>query len=145
MAYKKILVAFGPKEEDRKKVLDKASCLAIDMKAEMFLIYVEEDQFYGAAYGGAVIVDDTLHDQAKKVMEEAGKRVNVDEKHQLLERGSIRSAVLDEASRLKVDLVIMGCHHLTGLQKLFGERIDGIISESTCDVLAVQLDLKDEK
>lgn len=147
MTYEKVVIALGSKEKDRKMVLDRASLFVENLKgAEVYVVYVEEDiQFFGAPYGAVIIDrDQALHVQAEKILQEAGAKIGADEEHQLSERGSIRSALLDVTSDLEVDLLIMGCHHLKGWQKLFGGRVDGIISESPCDILAVQLDLDDE-
>ncbi|KPJ68012.1 MAG: universal stress protein UspA [Coxiella sp. DG_40] len=140
--YKKILLAVNERYDQ--ELIQKAVQLSKQFEAKLYLVHaVEYITSYGAAYGVAVGADieETLMRNAQEKMRELCKTIDVSEQDQIVKFGPAKIVILDEAERLKVDLIVIGSHGRHGLRWLMGSTASAVLHTATCDVLAVRLEI----
>lgn len=140
--YSRILVAvqLDPMVDDLPT--KRAARLAEAFDAEVSLVHgVEHMSSYGAAYGIAAGADieEMLLTNAKEAMIKLGKTLNIPESHQVIQLGPAKLVVLDEAERIKADLIVVGSHGRHGVRLLLGSTANAILHHAKCDVLAVRI------
>ncbi len=116
--------------------------LAQEFGAKLTLVHaVEHMSSYGAAYGVAAGADieEMLIDNAKEAMTKLGKKMGVDSEHQVIKVGPAKVIILEEAERLKVDLIVIGSHGRHGIRLLLGSTANAVLHGAKCDVLAVRI------
>ena len=138
--YKNILVAVDLHPSYDELTLAKAVHLANENNARLHVIHVVEGiHTYGAGQGYQLIVEveNELEKEADKALSYLCQKYNILREQQIIARGSPKMAVLDNAKRLNVDLIIVGSHGLHGINVIFGSTADGITHNAPCDVLAI--------
>lgn len=138
--YKNILLAVNEKYD--RELIQKAVELSKQFNAKLYLVHaVEHITSYGAAYGVAVGADieETLMRNAHEKMRKFCETIDVSEQNQIVKFGPAKIVILDEAERLKVDLIIIGSHGRHGIRWLLGSTANAVLHAATCDVLAVRL------
>jgi universal stress protein A len=117
-----------------------ATSLARDSGATLIIVHVEEPP---TAYGGGELyygADQTLNraELHKALVEITPCDPAVPCLHKLLV-GDPASAIIEEANREKVDLIVMGTHGRTGLKRLvMGSVAEAIVRRAKCPVLTVK-------
>jgi len=135
---------------DESKYSEAATNAAMQLQAEQCEVYVlhvvKPPVLIPYAYIGEVddlgqVVAEEMRrgkdllDRAQQVLTSAGFRVQT-----LLERGDPRDIILDQAARLNVDLVIVGSHGLTGLDRfLIGSVSEAVLRHAHCSVEIVRI------
>ena len=141
MTFKSIVLAVELSENEQpliKKALDYAKLL----KAKITLVHaIEHVISYGASYGVAVgvEVEEALLESANKLMYKLGKKMQINEKNQVIKFGSAKDVLLEEAKRVKADLIIIGSHGRHGMRLLLGSTANAVLHNATCDVLAIRI------
>ncbi len=133
-----ILLAVDASEKSRGAV-NEAIVYASRFKAKLYILFVHEyypeiaESLTKAAEGVSDEVKKFLEDIKAKVEKEGGKAEIIIKDHSETWR-----AIVDEAERLKVDLIIMGKRGRTGLSKLFmGSVTEKVIGYAPCNVMVV--------
>jgi len=127
------------------KILQYVKTLALDMSAKVWVLYAEKPDLGFVGFGPGrpqSVVDQVANDFKEKREELQGevdklKNVGIDVEH-LLVQGTAVEVILDEASKLKSDLIVVGSHgHGAVYQLMVGSVSEGVLHRSTCPVLVV--------
>ena len=122
-----------------------ARALARQLDARLLLLHVIEDTFHPAFYGLALQsiydVDPHIEEKAlahlKTVLERAGGAEA--EADFVVRYGVAPAVVLDVAEELHADLIVMGTHGLTGLERFFlGSVTEKVVRGAQCPVFTVK-------
>lgn len=140
--YQNILLAVELIAKNDRLIISKAAELTKEFNAKLTLIHaIEHLSSYGAAYGVAVGADieQMLIDSAKKEMAKLGEKLDIATKDQHIHVGPAGIVLLEEAEKLKADLIIVGSHGRHGIRLLLGSTANSVLHGAKCDVLAVKL------
>lgn len=134
--YNHILLATDLSEENQ-DTSHKAKELAQVFGAKLSLLHVVEPiPNYG--YVGITDLEDQLLDEAKQMLTKAGNELGVDSNDQWVAVGPAKREILNTASELKVDLIIIGSHSGHHLSDLLGSTTNGVLHHSLCDVMTIR-------
>ncbi len=140
--YKNILVAIDFHAKSDEALLAKAHAVAAPDATITLLHAVEElTGMVTAAYavaGLAEIEADILKD-AKEHLAKVGSHAKVSKEHQLVKVGIARNMILEQAKKIKADLIIVGSHGRHGLKSILGSTANDVLHNTHCDVLAVRV------
>lgn len=140
--YKQILLASDLSAQSE-YIAERAEKMAKDSNAKLSVIYVMEHS--PVAYGGEYSIpidfnlEETLEKQARESLSKLGEKFNIKPKDRHLESGSIKLAVIDTATEINADLIVVGTHGHHGLDVLLGSRANAILHNAKCDVLVVRV------
>jgi len=139
--YKKILVAVELFPKTDAEPLKHAEFLAKEFGASVTLAHAVENIGSYSAYGIGVgaEVEEILLKSSNKEMKELGEKIGIPEKNRVVRVGPAKYVVLDEAEKMKADLIIVGSHGRHGIRAILGSTADGVLHGAKCDVLAVRL------
>ena len=139
--YKHVLIAVELIENNDAELIKRAVFLTEKFKANVVLVHaIEYAGGYGAsAYSIGLEVEKALIDKAKEEIKRFGKHIGISEDKQLIRIGSAKFVILEEAEKLKADLIIVGSHGMHGLQVLLGSTANAVLHGAKCDVMAVRL------
>ena len=139
--YKKILVAVELMPETDKEPMQHAEMMAKEFGADVVLVHAVEQIGSYSAYGVGVgfEVEKILLENSKKEMTDLGKRIGFSEDKMVVGIGPAKHVILDEADKIKADLIIVGSHGRHGIKNILGSTADGVLHGAKCDVLAVRL------
>ena len=135
------------------RILHYVRTLALDLSAKVWLLYVEKPDLGFVGFGPGrpqSVLDKVAHDFKEKreeLQHEADKLKNfgIDAKA-LLVQGAAVEVILDEASKLKTDLIVVGSHgHGAVYHLMVGRVSEGVLHRSTCPVLVVPTHDRTEK
>ena len=126
--------------------LAKAQELTKALNAKLWLIHVAapDPDFVGFETGPQYIRDhraDQLRSEHQEIQALAERaRAYGLQAEALLVQGPTTATILDEANRLKVDIIVMGSHGRSALYKAFvGSVCEQVLAESTIPVLVVPI------
>lgn len=144
MLFKNILVPF-----DLSKSSQHAFKVALDIAKKYdskitILTAVEGDSWHHKYYDSRA--DNELIKKQKKVaskfiedLVESGQKSNVPIKSQIVKSTSTVQTIVNFAKSRKFDLIVLGSHGRTGLDKLIlGSVANGVVQKSRCPVLVVK-------
>lgn len=141
-AYQHILLAVELIPESDKLILHKAKEFASQHHAKLSIVHVIEHLTnFGAAYSipGGLDVEEEMITGAKVELKKLAEHLHVDVEHQIVKAGSAKHIIVDEAKKIKADLIIVGSHGRHGVGLLLGSTANAVIHAAKCDVLAVRL------
>ncbi|GAX60584.1 universal stress protein family [Candidatus Scalindua japonica] len=127
------------------KILQYVKTLASDLSAKVWVVYAEkpESGFVGFGTGRPQSVSDQVAQDFNKKCEELQNEVEklraigIDAEP-LLAQGVAVEVILDEASKLNADLIVVGSHgHGAVYHLMVGSVSEGVLHRSTCPVLVV--------
>ena len=139
--YQKVLVAVELNEETDEQVIQKASYF-LQKNIPVYLFHsVEHMSSYGVAYGvsAGIDIEEELRREAKENMRKLGASLNIPEKQQVVHCGPAKFLIIEEAKKIKADLIVVGSHGRHGVGLLLGSTANAVLHHATCDVLAVRL------
>ena len=136
--FKKILVATDGSEFSE-SALGYAIELAKKNYAKLFIVYVVPLTTIGSAWED-VEIRERLMQEGKEILEKAKEKVR--ERGMMpevvLESGVPSEKILEVAKDKNVDLIVMGSHGHTKLEKIFiGSVAERVIAEACCPVLVL--------
>ena len=143
--YQKILVAVDFSQQTD-SVVQKAFSLKQKYDAEIELIHVVEIPVYPvlediAVTGMPGIWDEEITQQvvesAKQKLEKLADEYTIQQFKVI--PGLAKVDIVDYASKHAVDLIVMGAHGLSGIQRLIGSTTNSVINHAECDVLCVRI------
>lgn len=140
--YKHILLALELDAESDVAIIKKAKELVSLFDAKLWVIHsVEHLNNYGAAYGVAagIDIDAVLKTEAEQQMEKVAKELGLPEDHAIIIEGPAKHVILEEAEKIKADLIVCGSHGRHGVRLLLGSTANSILHGAQCDVLAVRV------
>jgi universal stress protein A len=141
--YKNVLVALELEPDSDIKIINRTRELMGEFpQAKIWLIHsVEHLSSYGAAYGVAagIDVDAVLKTEAEQLMEKLSNELHIPDERCIIIEGPAKHVILDEAEKIKADLIIVGSHGRHGVQLLLGSTSNSILHNANCDVLAVRV------
>jgi nucleotide-binding universal stress UspA family protein len=127
------------------KILHYVKTLALNFSANVCLLYAEKPDLgfvgFGPGRPESVLdeVTDKFEKKRKELQDEADKLQSsgIDAKA-LLVQGAAVEVILDEAGKLKADLIVVGSHgHGAVYHLMVGSVSEGVLHRSTCPVLVV--------
>lgn len=127
------------------KVLHYAETLALGLSAKVWLLYAEKPDlgFVGFGPGRPQSELDKVAEDFREKREELQKEVDklqssgIDAES-LLVQGVAVEVILDEASKLNIDLIVVGSHgHGAVYHMVIGSVSEGVLHRSSCPVLVV--------
>lgn len=140
--YKHILLATDLSELGN-VAMRRAQELAIATGAKLSIVHIMEHS--PLAYGGEfsipidVNVELKLESYARQALDRLANSSGVKPDDIYIEQGPVKTAVTQLATRLNIDLIVIGTHGHHGLDVLLGSRATAILHQAKCDVLAVRV------
>ena len=126
------------------KILHYAKTLALDLSAKVWLLHVVKPELGFTGFGSdQQSVPDQVaqkyHKENKELQNEADKLQNSGiDAESLLVQGAAVEVILDEASKLNIDLIVVGSHgHGAVYHMVIGSVSEGVLHRSSCPVLVV--------
>ena len=127
------------------KILNYVKTLALDLSAKVWLLYAEKPDlgFVGLGPGRPQsVLDKVAHDFKEKreeLQNEADKLQDSGiDAESLLVQGVAVEVILDEASKLNIELIVVGSHgHGAVYHMVIGSVSEGVLHRSSCPVLVV--------
>ncbi len=126
------------------KVVKKAEEIAKALSAKLWLLHVAEPEpeFIGYEAGPQSVRDSLskeFHDEHCQIQKIADRMRKADiDATALLMQGSTAETILKEASKLNVDMIVVGSHGRSALyQLLVGSVSEGVLHGSKCMILVV--------
>ncbi len=139
--YKNILLAVELNAKTDAEPIKHAEYMAKECGAKVTLVHAVEYAIGYNAYGVGINleVEEILVNNSNKVMKNLGEKIGVSEERRRVKIGPAKYVILEEADKMKADLIIMGSHGSHGLRAILGSTADGVLHGAKCDVLAVKL------
>ncbi|OGV27207.1 MAG: universal stress protein UspA [Legionellales bacterium RIFCSPHIGHO2_12_FULL_37_14] len=137
--YKRILHATDL-QKNHFAMCEKANTLAKYHHAELFLVHIVEipqSMILAQNLGFAGLIAPAKED-AKIVLKTVGEALKIPTSHQFVDTGIVRQHILERATSLKCDLIILGRHGEGMLQSLLGSTTYHIMQHAECDVLTLK-------
>lgn len=138
-SYKHVLVAIELIEANDVELIKRAAFMVKEFKANVALVHAVENIGGYSAYGMGVDIERDMVDRAVAEMKKFGKHIGIPKDKQLIKIGPAKFVILEEAGKLKADLIIVGSHGRHGLQMLLGSTANAVLHGAKCDVMAVRL------
>lgn len=144
MNLRKILVPtdFNEKSDD---VLKSAIGLAKNYDAELIIVHIiSTDIYISSFYASAVNMPNLLNEVAQEAqahMENFIKDFDLEGiKHSVsVVEGNITSVILEKSEQEDIDLIIMGSHGRTGIERfILGSNSEKVIRNAHCNVLIIK-------
>lgn len=138
--YGSILVAYDGSDHS-KKALERAVALAGTDKHEITVLYVIPSYQEMVGFFKTDSIKKAIFEEAEKILDGARKSVNGSGKTlaTIVQDGHAASAIADMATRLRSELIVMGSHGWTGVEKaIMGSTTERVIVNAPCPVLVVR-------
>ena len=118
----------------------KAVEIASQLNAKLHLLHViEPPTTYQLAQGlGFAELAIPVKEDAETVMKYLGEALNIPLEQQHVETGSIKKQVIDMATNLGCDLVIIGSHTPRAVPAFLGSTTYAVVHQAPCDVLTIR-------
>jgi nucleotide-binding universal stress UspA family protein len=125
--------------ESTGKIVKEAEVIAKGLSAKVWLLHIAEPDPYPVVVGGPTIRDSTsekLHSEHMEIQEMADRLREVGlDTTALFIQGAIVDTILKEASKLDVDMIVVGSHGRGAMfQLVLGSVSEGVIHKSECPV-----------
>ncbi len=127
----------------KNKIGETARHIALKSQAKLSLVHVLE--YTPIVYGGgefSIPIDLSLEEQlrhrATRALTNLGKSYDIAEEDQYLLSGSVKKEIIQLATTLHVDLIVVGSHSHGSMSALIGSTANAILHAAKCDVLAVR-------
>lgn len=127
------------------KILHYVNALALNLSAKVWLLYAEKPDLgfvgFGPGRPQSVLnqIAPDFKEKREKLQNEAEKLQNSGiDVEPLLVQGEAVEVILDESSKLNIDLIVVGSHgHGAVYHLLVGSVSEGVLHRSSCPVLVV--------
>ncbi|MBN1302745.1 MAG: universal stress protein [Melioribacteraceae bacterium] len=145
---KKILVPIDFSDYS-KNALRYSTGFAKKFSAKMYLIYIIEPTIYPADFSmGQIAVPSADVDVSKRAQEELQNLAKTEfdssiEVEIIIKSGKPFYEIIDTASELDIDLIIIATHGHTGVEHLlFGSTAEKVVRKAPCPVLSIREPIK---
>lgn len=142
LPYRRILLCVDF-SDDADKVCGRAVQLAREHDSELCLLHVVEHipidsvgDFLGPAQ---VDVHEDLLRNAESRLHRVAERLGVERTRCAVSAGYTRQEIVEHASAMDCDLIVVGSHGRHGLALLLGSTAGAVLQGAGCDVLAVRV------
>lgn len=140
--YQHILVAVDFSEHEQ-RVVERSLALKELSGAQLTLVHViDYIPVSGSEFGEMMPLNfdlsEELRKSARKKMARLLDQYSIPQADTHLLTGSVRTEVIDLATRLKVDLMVVGSHGWGGIDLLLGSTTDTLLHHAPCDVVVVR-------
>lgn len=139
--YERILVPTdGSKATER--AIRNAVDIASQYDATVHALYVVDASVYSSIEAGADIVIESLQQEGQTAIEEVTARARAAgvETESAVVSGSAHRAILDYADEEAIDLIVMGTHGRTGIDRyLLGSVTEKVVRSADVPVLTVRM------
>ncbi len=119
---------------------EKAKSLANMHGAALHCVHVVEPV---GAYGGGLYylgdLNEEIKNQATTGLNNMAMRLGVDSDKVHLIQGHTKDEILELATSIKADLIVLGTHGAKGFAALLGSTASSVLNGAKCDVLTVPL------
>ncbi len=127
------------------KILHYVKTLALDLHAKVWLLYAEKPDLGFVGFGPGRPQSELDHvaedfkEKREELQNEADKLQNSGiDAESLLVQGAAVEVILDEASKLNIDLIVVGSHgHGAVYHLVVGSVSEGVLHRSLCPVLVI--------
>lgn len=147
--YKHIVIAVDLRKESKKIVKKAQTVLAEGGVIELLHVAepIDAGLWAGAPFGAVVVNTEELEQEAikakRKYLEELGEKFSISESKQHIEVGKPSRVIKKFAEANECDLIVIGTHGQNGWDLLLGSTANGVLHGSPCDVLSVQMKVKE--
>lgn len=135
--YQHVLLATDLSAQSR-LVAERAKQITAKSQAKLSIIHVIEHS--PVAYGGEfsmpidINLEQALEKHATEALATLSNELNITNADQYIETGSIKTAVVELAKKINIDLIVVGTHKHHGIEVLLGSRANAILHMAPCDV-----------
>ncbi|RDI70491.1 universal stress protein [Halopelagius longus] len=139
--YDRILVPTDGSEAARGAIRN-AIDIASQYDATIHALYVVDSSVYASVETGADLVVESLEEEGKKAIAEVTDRARAEgvSSESAVVSGSTHQSILDYADDHDIDLIVMGTHGRTGINRyLLGSVTEKIVRSSDVPVLTVRM------
>ncbi len=157
MRYKKILAAIDFSKGMTEEVLNTSALLAKCSGAELFVIYVVEKELPMLIAEGIIVpapdletIDNIFEKLERKSLKKLEETLaKLEEEHNIkakpiVETGEAFDTILSTAEELKADLIVVGAHSKSGIERLLlGSVSEKVARKAKIDVLIVRAKKKE--
>ena len=139
--YENILLAtdFSPEAEQAEQ---KAVELAKRCGAELSLVHVVDYYPSMQLEGGLAMlpnIEERLNEKAQEDLDACVARLPIELKATYIGHGPPKGVIIEYATEIGADLIVLGSHGRHGLGLLLGSTATGVLHVAKCDVLAVRV------
>lgn len=140
--YKNILLAVDLHPSCDERITQRAVEMSKTYHANLSILHVVEHiNAYSAAQGYPVVleVEEQLAQSAKTTLNTLVGKYGIPPEQQIIEIGPPTWAIIEQAKKLNVDLIVIGSHGRHGIRLLLGSTANAVLHQAECDVLAVRV------
>ncbi len=141
-AYQHILLAIDI-SEDSEAVGARAIQLVWEYGARLTLLHVVanvyEEPVYDLMSSFPADMESRLVENAARSLRSLADKLNVADAECRVEVGTPKTAIVQTASEIGADLIVLGSHGVHGLELLLGSTANAVLHAAECDVLAVRV------
>ncbi len=140
--YQCIIAAVNLEPKSDHATIERAKKLASNNNAKLYLIHaIESLNPYGMGYAYPAIpnVEDEIWGKHKKELVTEAEKQGIASDALIIEIGTSYTVIVNQAKKLKADLIIIGIHGRHGLRSLLGSTTDSVLHHAPCDILAIRL------
>ncbi|MGE3919833.1 MAG: universal stress protein [Gammaproteobacteria bacterium] len=139
--YKHILLAVDL-HPDCETTTDHALTLAKEHHAKLSIVHaIEHINVFGLAQAYPTVFE-LQKEMVQHAQDELAKfktKFHLEDANMIVEIGSPKIVILEQAQKLGVDLIIVGSHGRHGIGLLLGSTANAVLHHAPCDVLAVRV------
>jgi universal stress protein A len=141
--YKNILVAVDFHAKSNRVLLEKVKGVAAS-GAKITLVHAVEELtgMVTAAYAvaGLAEIEENFLAEAKAHLTKICQKAKLTSaKRNVVKVGVARNIILEQAKKMKADLIMVGSHGRHGFRGLLGSTANAVLHDAHCDVLAIRV------
>ncbi len=124
---------------DCQEIAEKALAIARSNSARFSIVHVLEAMpVYMYSYMETTQLEKEITTEARNQMTKLCEMLSIPVCDSAIEMGPTKHAILQKATDLGVDLIIVGSHGRHGLSKLLGSTANAVLHGAKCDVLTLR-------
>jgi len=138
--YTNILLALDLRVTHDTYTIQRAMEIAENSNATLHIIHVMEPiHGYGTVKTQTLLeIEKNMADDARKAFNDLISSYDLSASKLILETGSPKVVIVEQAKKLSADLIIVGAHSKTGFNMLLGSTANAVINQAHCDVLSIR-------
>jgi len=143
MSYQTVLVALD-RDESVKRVISCALSLANGDNTKLFLIHVNQPVIVNTFLNGEMTfpieIEQELLMASQAWITTIAEQYAIEKDNCFICEGDTKFEIIEKASNISADIIVVGSHQKHGLALLFSDTADAILHEIRCDLLAVHIE-----